>query len=88
MDDKPMNNDERHFLINIKTLQLYSKLTFISDYFNSVCNGGGTTISPDAAAGLSDILYESTCGLLQIKEWNEEVAKNTGLSDTASDSGV
>jgi len=78
MDDKPMNNDEKHFLINGKTLRLYSKLAFISDYFNFVSKGGGVTIRPDAAAGLSDVINEVIFELLQIKDMNEEIAENNG----------
>ena len=76
-----MNNDERHFSINSESLKLYSKLVFISDFSNYICRKGGITIGPDAAVGLSNILDEVIIGLLQIKEWNEEIARNSGTSN-------
>jgi hypothetical protein len=82
METKPMNNDERHFMISTKSLQLYSKLVFISDFSNYVCRKGGISIGPDAAVGLGNILDEIIHGLLQIREWNEEIARNNGINNT------
>jgi hypothetical protein len=68
-------NDERHYLIDRNIMRLYSKMVFLAEYFESVCRQGGTTLSPDAASGLSCIAGDVVLGLIQLREWNFETAK-------------
>jgi hypothetical protein len=77
-----MLNDERHFLISTTSLRLYSKLVYFSDFSSFASKAGGISLSADAAAGLSTMLNEVALDLLGIKELNEQIVKNSGVSNT------
>ena len=80
----PKNNDERHYLIERNTLRLYSKMVFVAEYFENACKNGGITLSPDAAAGFSCIAGDVVSGLIQLREWNNEIAKNPNTTITGN----